>query len=223
MTSLPDTSENSRRQTGELNSMDTSRIDVGLLIEQARHGQAELGRLLEYYRPFLLIVAESEIAPRLRAKCDPEDVVQQTLLDAAKTFPQFFGRTEPEFSAWLQRIHRNDLNDFFRKVLAQKRDVDREQRLYESDGSASFCWNEPAAEQTTPSQRLIRGEKALRLAHLLQELTPPQRDAVRLRHLEGRSIREVAAELDCTVVAAAGLIKRGLQGLRGKMHEESWL
>lgn len=203
--------------------MDTNPMDVQQLLDQARRERTELGTLLEHYRSFLQIVAEAEIGPRLRAKCDPEDVVQQTLAEAAAKFAQFSGTTESEFSAWLQQMHRHNLNDVLRKLLAQKRAAHREQPIYEVDGSASFCWNEPAAEQTTPSQRLIRGEKALRLAHLLQELPAAQRDAVRMRHLEGRSVREIADELDRSVVAVAGLIKRGLETLRGRMHDESWM
>ncbi len=209
--------------TDQTNSIGADTDDVGSLIQQARCNAQRLGDLLEYYRPFLLIVAESEIGPRLRAKCDPEDVVQQTLADAAVAFPQFAGAAEPEFSAWLRRMHEHNLNDTLRRLLAQKRNVRREQPLFQAEGSVSFCWNEPAAEQTTPSQRLIRGEKALRLAHLLQDLKPEWRDAIRMRHLEGRTVQEIADQLDCSIVAAAGLLKRGLQALRRRMNEDSWV
>ncbi len=203
--------------------VDTDRIDWQVLIEQAKQDGRRLGELLQFYRPFLLIVAESEIGPRVRAKCDPEDVVQQTLGDATVAITQFEGTTEAEFSAWLRRMHENNLNDALRKLIAQKRDVRHEQPLFQSQGSVSFCWNEPAAEQTSPSQQLIGGENALRLARLLQELKPEWRDAIRMRHLESRPVQEIADELECSVVAAAGLLKRGLQALRRKMHEDSWL
>lgn len=203
--------------------MDTDPIDWQLLLEQAKQDAHRLGTLLQCYRPFLLIEAESEIGARLRAKCDPEDVVQQTLGDAITAFPQFAGTSEAEFSAWLRRIHQNNLRDALRKLLNQKRDVRHEQPLFPSQASLSFCWNEPVGEQTTPSQRLIRGENAIRLARLLQELKPEWRDAIRMRHLECRPVQEIADELDCSVVAAAGLLKRGLQALRRKMHEDSWL
>ena len=70
-----------------------------------------------------------------------------------------------------------------------------------SDSSASFLWHEPAADQSTPSQRLIKAEKALRLAAPLQKLPEAQRDAVRLRHLEGWPLRKIAAELGLSVMA----------------------
>ncbi len=203
--------------------VDTDRIDGELLIEQAKHDGQRLGALLDYYRPFLLIMAESEIGPPWRAKCDPEDVVQQTLGDATIAFPQFAGTSEAEFAAWLRRMHENNLKDALRKLFAQRRDARQEQPLFHSQGSPSFCWYEPVAEQTTPSQRLIGGENARRLARLLQELKPEWRDAIRMRHLESRPVQEIADELDCSVLAAAGLLKRGLQALRRKMHEDSWL
>lgn len=209
--------------TNQTDSDDAVEISVSSLIRQARHDAQRLGELLECYRPFLLIVAESEMGPRLRAKCDPEDVVQQTLGDAAVAFRRFSGTTEAEFSTWLRRMHENNLNDALRRLLAQKRNVRREQALFQAEGSVSLSWNEPVAEQTTPSQRLIRGEKALRLARLLQDLKPEWRDAIRMRHLEGRTVQEIADELDCSIVAAAGLLKRGLQALRRKMHEDSWV
>jgi RNA polymerase sigma-70 factor (ECF subfamily) len=63
------------------------------------------------------------------------------------------------------------------------------------------------------------GESAARLAAALAELPDDQREAVRLRYLEGRSLAEIAERMDRTVVAAAGLVKRGLIHLRKSMQE----
>jgi RNA polymerase sigma-70 factor (ECF subfamily) len=97
-----------------------------------------------------------------------------------------------------------------------------ERPIDDPDGSASFCWREPAGSQTTPSQRLIKGEKALRLAAMLESLPEAQREAVRLRHLEGWPLERIAEALDRSVVATAGLIKRGLKRLRQQMSPDSW-
>lgn len=145
-------------------------------------------------------------------------------MKAVQRFHQFAGTTEPEFTAWLHAIYVNELRDLLRKHgLAEAHGAAIERPMPDGDGSASFIWNEPAASQTTPSQRLIKAEKALRLAGLLQALPKSQREAVRLRHLEGWPLDKIAAELDRSVAATAGLIKRGLRTLRAAMSQDSWL
>jgi RNA polymerase sigma-70 factor, ECF subfamily len=56
----------------------------------------------------------------------------------------------------------------------------------------------------------------------LESLPEIQREAVRLRHLEGWHVDRIARQLNRSLPAAAGLIKRGLAALRAKMLEESW-
>jgi RNA polymerase sigma-70 factor, ECF subfamily len=203
--------------------MNSDLPQVDRLIDAARADRAALGALLERYRPFLLLVAQQRIGPKLAVRCDPADAVQSTFVDAQAGFERFAGSTEPEFSAWIKRMHLHNLDDLVREhVLAKNRSVKQERAPIEVEGSASFCWWEPAAEQTSPSQRLIQGEKALRLAELLQSLPDGQREAVRLRHLEGWSLEQIAEELGRSLAATAGLIKRGLAALREKTSVESW-
>ena len=71
---------------------------------------------------------------------------------------------------------------------------------------------------------MIKAEAALNLAHALDALPEQQRIAVRMRHLDGRGIDEIAAALDKTPAAVAGLVRRGLQTLRERMAgDTSWL
>ena len=204
--------------------MTVDQVSVEAMIALARQETSGLGPLLERYRGFLLTEGQRQIGTRLSARVGAEDVVQETFLKALQGFDQFAGTTEPEFSAWLRTIYANELRDLLRKHgLAEGRDAALERTLCGGDESASLIWNEPAASQSTPSQRLIKAEKALRLAELLQALPKSQRDAVRLRHLEGWPLDKIAAELGRSVAATAGLIKRGLKALRAAMSSESWL
>jgi RNA polymerase sigma-70 factor, ECF subfamily len=196
---------------------------ISQLIAHARQEKTGLGKLLERYRPFLLLKARREIGPKLAARSSPSDVVQETMMEATRAFEGFRGQSEPEFSAWINQIHDRNMAEAARKhVHAAKRAVAKEQRMDQGDASATISWWEPAADQSSPTQRLIRGERALRLARALEKLPEKQRRVVCLRHIEGWSLDKIAEELGRSAAATAGLVKRGLQALREDMSQESW-
>src|SRR5438552_14819996 len=75
------------------------------LLGRARTGdRPALGRLLERYRAYLVVLARVQIGRRLQGKVDAADVVQDAFLGAYRDFPQFRGTTEPEFAGWLRQI-----------------------------------------------------------------------------------------------------------------------
>jgi RNA polymerase sigma-70 factor (ECF subfamily) len=59
-----------------------------------------------------------------------------------------------------------------------------------------------------------RQELMLHVARALERLPEAQRQAIELHHLRGLPLAEVAAALDSTKPAVAGLIHRGLKKLR---------
>jgi RNA polymerase sigma-70 factor (ECF subfamily) len=197
--------------------------NISNLLERARRSQSSLGELLQYYRPYLLYAAEQKIDSRIVSRVGAADVVQETLAEAARRLDEFRGSSEPEFSAWISQILSNRLQDAVRvHVLADKRSVKKERPLHQPDGSASLFWFDFAGPDSTPSKRLVRGERALRLALLIHELPGRQGEAIRLRFLEGLKIREIAERMELSSAATAGLLKRGLRALRESMNEESW-
>jgi len=54
---------------------------------------------LERYRGWLALLARLQVDARFRAKFDPSDIVQQTLLEAVRGWPKFRGATDAELTA----------------------------------------------------------------------------------------------------------------------------
>src|ERR1700730_15074368 len=69
---------------------------------------------VEKFRTYLLLLARMQIGSKLRAKLDPSDVVQQTLLDAHRQLEQFRGSTPAEMAGWLRRMLACNLADALR-------------------------------------------------------------------------------------------------------------
>ena len=78
-----------------------------------------------------------------------------------------------------------------------------------------------ADDQSSPSGRIERQERLVRLADSLAMLPQDQRTAVELRHLQGRTLVEIGEHMNRSAASVAGLLQRGLRTLR-KDLEESW-
>jgi RNA polymerase sigma-70 factor (ECF subfamily) len=177
---------------------------------------------LERFRAYLALLARLQVDDRLQGKIDLSGVVQQTLLEAHQAGDQLAGRSEAEVAAWLRQALANNLADEVRRLGADKRNVTRERSLQaalEQSSARLEAWL--VAEQSSPSDLLIRQEQALRLAVALASLPENQRRAVELRHLKGRSLAEVAAALGCSKSAVVGLLHRGVHKLREQLTEDS--
>jgi RNA polymerase sigma-70 factor (ECF subfamily) len=190
------------------------------LLERARQGDQEaLGRLLEAQRAALHHLAERQLSGRIAVRVDASDVIQQTFLEAHRNFRQFAGADARELAAWLQRILDHNVAGAIRDhALLQKRNVHRDRSMDDSHGGVASLKQQLDAGLSSPSQKAIRGEEAQRLAQALAVLPDDQREAVRLRHLEGWALADIARHLGRSPAATAGLIKRGMQVLRRQLR-----
>jgi RNA polymerase sigma-70 factor (ECF subfamily) len=201
-----------------------SNRELHRLLIDSRTDPDAADRLLKLYRPVLKLIAEQMVGPGLQRREDASDIVQRTTLEAYAAFPEFHGSSEAEFSAWLKQILRRNIANLVRDNRAAKRDVRREQYLDGAENSCSVTWMQPAGRGTSPSVQVIRAEAALNLALAVDELPDQQRIAVRMRHLNGLGIDEIARQMDKTPAAVAGLIRRGLQSLRERLSGDTgWL
>jgi len=120
--------------------------------------------------------------------------------------------------AWLRAILANTLADAVRKFLPKTGGWERslEAALEQSSRNLEAIL---VAEQTSPSQRVIRHEQLTRLADAIAMLPDDQRQAVELRHLQGLATAEIAARMNRSVAAIGGLLQRGLRSLRVSLDE----
>lgn len=191
------------------------------LLDESIAGKSEdFGLLLEYYRPYLIVLAKRYLDPRVRGRVDENDIVQVTFLEAQRDFKSFRGSQIEELLAWLRHILRNNVSTAHHNHLyAQKRAAGREVNNQADSGPA--LTDMAPAETSSPSQRLMKDEASAFLASCLQELPDTQQEALRLRYIEGCSLKEIAQQMNKTEMAAAGLLKRGLQALRDRMVTDS--
>jgi RNA polymerase sigma-70 factor (ECF subfamily) len=180
------------------------------------------GELLNTFRPYLNVIAQRMLDDRIQGRMDFSDVVQATFLEASRDFHSFRGDTVESFLAWLRNILRNNISTAHQEHLAtQKRSARREVSMASpagDNGSEVQLANMLPAETSTPSQRLMRDEAAVVLANCMEQIPDTQRDAIRMRYLEGMSLKEISQKMDKSEMAVAGLLKRGLQGLRDEMR-----
>lgn len=191
--------------------MNTTESRLITLVQQARMGDAAaLGELLETHRPYLRLLAERQLDPRLDARVDASDIVQQTCLSVHRGIKEFVGSDPVQFLAWLRQIHERNIQNAFRDhVKSMKRSIAREQA-----SQSEFGGEWAAARISSPSQRLMLGEDSVLLSTALESLTEDQRTAVRLKFLDGFSLAEISQQMNRSPDAIVSLVRRGLMQLR---------
>jgi RNA polymerase sigma-70 factor (ECF subfamily) len=194
------------------------------MLADARHGRPEaLGRLLDYYRPYLRLLARLHVAARLQKEVDASDVVQETFLDAARDFPQFRGSSDAEFVAWLKSLLAANVADAHRRFLGtQKRNVRLESEALELlDQSSAMVDRRLLARVDSPSSSASRREQAVRLATALEQLRPAYHDVILLHHFQGMEFQHVANQLGRSLHSVKNLWMRALIALKRQMRDET--
>jgi RNA polymerase sigma-70 factor, ECF subfamily len=207
----------------EENAMTTDESDCEQLLGRVRDGDgSSLGLLLERYRAYLTLMARLQIGRRLQGKADPDDLVQETFLEASRHIVAFRGDTEPELAAWLRGILAGCLAHLVRRYYGtQARDVRLERTLEDEIGQSSQAVGQSLiAAGSSPSGRASRREQAVLLADALDRIPPDYREVIILRHLEGLTFPEVGARMGRSVDSVEKLWVRALPRLRRALGGE---
>ncbi len=177
---------------------------------------------LEGFRPYLGLLARLRLGRRLRGLLDPSDLVQQTLLRAHRSAETARGADDVQRAAWLRKILDRTVLDEVRRAGRAKRGHGPGRSLLASvDEASSRLESYLVSAEESPSQVVLRHERLMGLAQGLEGLPDDQRRAVELHYLKGRSLAEVAREMDRSKPSVAGLLRRGLRDLRRRISPEA--
>lgn len=206
-----------------MNSSSTNNEDDGLdidhspfkeLLQQARDGDSNaVGKLIEQYRSYLLLIANQGVSGDLRTKMGASDAVQDSMLLAAENFDQFRGGLEPEFKVWLRTILANDIRKANRRFATGKRDSNREVNIQEQSAIGRSLRD----GELTPSSAAMEQEKSDALASVLKLLTPLQREVIQLRHFEQLSFVEIGDRIDKNEEATRKLWARTIESIKQRL------
>jgi RNA polymerase sigma-70 factor (ECF subfamily) len=175
---------------------------------------------LQAYRPYLLVLARLQVYPRLAAKLDASDLVQQALLRAHQGLGQFRGGPE-HVKAWLRQILARTAANAIRHQCQACRDVRLEQALQaDVEASSRRLDGWLAADQSSPSEVCQRQEQLHALAQALESLPEDQRAVLVLKHCQGQTIDGIARHLGRTPASVAGLLRRAMQAIRERLGEK---
>ena len=177
------------------------------LVNQAKLGDRDaIGRLIDQYRPYLLLVANEEMDRDLHRKLGPSDLVQQSMLAAQAKFDQFRGQTELEFKAWIRQILHNDLLDVRRRFkVYQRRNLRRERSLADEGAPTEII-----DRLNTPGTDAVIKEQATMLRRAMDELPENYQQVLQLRNWDEMSFEQIGQQLDCSADAARKLWYRAV-------------
>lgn len=131
------------------------------------------------------------------------DMVQQSFVQGYRKLASC--RNPDQVGAWLFRILANRCRDHLRSP--RRRDIPL-QVLPDIPG-----------RREDPSDAAAQAELRTRLDAALQQLTPEQREAFVMRHMEGLSYEEIAAVMNLSVASLKMRVHRAREALRGLLEE----
>jgi len=187
-------------------------IDDEPLERELRAGHDEvLGQLFENHRERLGRMVRFRLDTRLVGRIDPDDVLQETFLEAEKRLQAYRDDDKP-FFVWIRLITQQTMIDLHRKHLGAKmRTAGREVHAPKS-GTLSGLF---VGHITSPSRALMREEARARIEAALEEMDEIDREVLMLRHFEELSNKEAATVLGIQENAASNRYVRALGRLKG--------
>lgn len=185
--------------------------------------ERDFARQFTEHRPRLKQMLQFRMDPRLRARTDLSDVLQEAYIDAYQRLGHFAKQPEMSFYLWLRQVTMQRLIDLHRRhLMAGKRDVRQEVRLeqqrYNATTSAAIARHFIDAI-VSPSQVAMRQEMLAQLESTLESMEDMDREVLALRHFEELGNGEVAELLGISEGAASNRYVRALSRLRKLLEQ----
>jgi RNA polymerase sigma-70 factor, ECF subfamily len=197
--------------------------DERTLISKAVEGDlASLEMLLYRHHRSLSAYMRSHFPKELRDWLEPEDILQDVWLKAIGAVSGFRAEGPDPVFRWLVTIARHQIADHLKYIRTSKRKNTR--HLLDKncdDASIARLLAEMAVYLRTPSKSAVNHELMVALDSAIGRLPRDQARALKLRHLTGLDVPEVARQMNRTRASAANLCSRALKSLRWEMRSIS--
>lgn len=160
--------------------------------------------------------------PRVAARVDPSDVVQDALAEADAGLGAFARGRPLTFYPWLRQLAADRVADLHRRhVRAACRTVERDEPRGATDVSVARLAARLAAGGPGPSEAARRAEQRDRVRAALLGPPGPDREALTLRYREDLPAAQVGGVLGVSEAAAKKRVVRALGRLRGFLTDDT--
>ena len=189
------------------------------LLTRAAAGDAEAaGRAVTAHDERLRRIVRVRLDPRLSSRVDPDDVLQETHVEALGRFSEFLATRRVPLFVWLRFLALQRCITLSRRHLgAEARDARREQPLAGAapdESTSPALAGALAASLTSPSGAAVRDEVRASVQAAVDALDPPDREILCMRHFEDLDNAEAAAALNIAPSAASKRYLRALVRLK---------
>jgi RNA polymerase sigma-70 factor (ECF subfamily) len=185
------------------------------LVRDAVGGDPEaFSRLFHRIRGRLEVWISLRMGPLLRKRLSPDDVLQETLLEAHRSLARFHDQGSGSFQRWVYSVAENRIRDLHKFHTAQKRDAAREARPEGPRDEEVEILKHLAGDDPSPSAGMRGQEVSARLAESIERLPDPLREVLVLRAIEERTYAEIAERLERPAATVRVLFCRALKRLR---------
>ncbi len=193
--------------------VDRRKQDTAWLLGRWHDGDEEsLAVLVERHLPWVRAVVAARLGPKLRARAETGDFVQDALIEFLRFVPRFKTSDELHFRALMARIIDTTLRDGNDWFTARRRDMAREQPL-PSDSVLDL--DSGQIDRDTPSRLLERDERQAWIRLGIELLAAGDRDVIVLRDWDELGFREIGQRLGIGEEAARKRYLRAVRRLAG--------
>jgi RNA polymerase sigma-70 factor (ECF subfamily) len=190
------------------------------LLDGAKQGDHDaVEQLMDRHRDSLHRMVQCRLNRGVAARVDASDIVQEALLTASRRLSDYLQNPRMPFHAWLRQLASDRLNDVYRRQLADKRNVAREQHVANDERSSLNPMAQIRDLELTPAAMLLRKEFADRFQAAVDQLPDDAREIILMRHAEQLTNSQAAELLGLSEPAASMRYLRALRQLKSLLGD----
>lgn len=206
---------NQRNTTGSSSFRENaseSSLEDERLVKEALNGDEEAyKKLVEKYERSLYF----HILKMIKDKEQVEDLVQETFVKAFDNLSSY--NTRYAFSTWIYRIATNHTIDYLRKKKLKTLSIDEPVNTKEGDMEIQL----PDKSAST-DRKIIKKQRQKMVRKAIEDLPEKYRRVIQMRHMEEKSYKEIAGELEMPLGTVKAHIFRAREllykALKDKRH-----